>query len=378
MGLFFKRNTLSPTSIKLISKAMNEGASPRVVSATVNRYINGKISEEDLEKDIENSIYKQDYDFIHDTYSIGKVVGIKNRGIEVKTDKVLKNIIFGVAFGDIVGSIYGFKYFDPNELPDDLKECIEPHSRWTDDTLLTLSTLNVLKKDGDQLDSIYTNWLGNQDFHLGTNPFISFYKQSVRNYPDAGWGWHFAEWGKSDGAEPYKSYGDGAAMRVSLIGAWYSDPDQVVFTAAVSAAASHNHPEGIKGAVVSAACIWMALRGYTKEEICRYLQEHYRHNEYGFAEFSLDEIRTKIPEEKHDSSCMFAVPAAIICFLESESYGDAIRNTCSFYGDTDTIAAIAGGIAAAYYGFPDRFKQIVEEKCVEISHRRGPQPGLPR
>ena len=75
---------------------------------------------------------------------------------------------------------------------------------------------------------------------------------------------------------------------------------------------------------------------------------------------------------------MFAVPAAIICFLESESYGDAIRNTCSFYGDTDTIAAIAGGIAAAYYGFPDRFKQIVEEKCVEISHRRGPQPGLPR
>ena len=105
MGLFFKRNTLSPTSIKLISKAMNEGASPRVVSATVNRYINGKISEEDLEKDIENSIYKQDYDFIHDTYSIGKVVGIKNRGIEVKTDKVLKNIIFGVAFGDIVGSI---------------------------------------------------------------------------------------------------------------------------------------------------------------------------------------------------------------------------------------------------------------------------------
>ena len=75
--------------------------------------------------------------------------------------------------------------------------------------------------------------------------------------------------GKSDGAEPYKSYGDGAAMRVSLIGAWYSDPDQVVFTAAVSAAASHNHPEGIKGAVVSAACIWMALRGYTKEEICR-------------------------------------------------------------------------------------------------------------
>lgn len=67
MGLFFKRNTLSPTSIKLISKAMNEGASPRVVSATVNRYINGKISEEDLEKDIENSIYKQDYDFIHDT-----------------------------------------------------------------------------------------------------------------------------------------------------------------------------------------------------------------------------------------------------------------------------------------------------------------------
>lgn len=366
MGLFFKRNELSPTSISLISKAINQGASPRVVSAIVNGYISGKVSEEDLEKDIENSIYKQDYDFIHDTYSIGKIAGIKNREIETKTDKVFKNIIYGVAFGDIVGSIYEFKYFDPDEFPADLVKYIAQHSRWTDDTLLTLSTLNVLKKDSAQLDSLYANWLGNQDFHLEVNPFTDPYKQSVRDYPDAGWGWHFTEWGKSDGAEPYKSYGDGAAMRVAPIGAWYSDPDQVIFTAAVSAAASHNHPEGIKGAIVSAACIWMALRRYTKEDIRKYLLKHYRHNEYGFSEFSLDEIRTKIPEEKHDSSCMFAVPAAIICFLESGDYEGTIKNAFLFYGDTDTIATIAGGIAAAYYGFPDNLKSTVQEKCAEI------------
>ena len=153
--------------------------------------------------------------------------------------------------------------------------------------------------------------------------------------------------------EPYNSYGNGSAMRVSPV-AWVAETlEDAEEFAAWSAEVTHNHPEGIKGAEAVAAAIFLARDGKSKEKIREYIEEKY----YDL-DFTIDEIR---PSYSFDVTCQGSVPQAIECFLESEDFEDAIRNAISLGGDGDTQAAIAGAIAEAYYGIPDELSEKIME-----------------
>ena len=355
-----KHNTkykFTPDIVKAVAKSINTGASPRMIAGILTQAADapGDFPEQVLVQQLEEAVYQPDFDHIHDTYMLKHSCQREIKTARYGNRTPVEHVIDGVTFGDMAGSTLEFTDFDPEFLPEDIAELAHAQgNRPTDDTAATLATAKCLKEQEAELHQLYEKWISSSGFALQPhdNPFIKYYKECVRSNPDAGWSWHFMDWALADGAEPYRSYGDGAAMRVAPIGAMYDDPDQVVFTAAVSATSSHNHPEGIKGAVVTAMCAWLAMRCSDKEMIREYMVEHYKKNEYGFHKFSLSEIKQDIPKDKHDASCMFAVPAAIICFLEAGSYKETIRNACAYYGDTDTIAAIAGGIAAAYYGYP--------------------------
>lgn len=148
--------------------------------------------------------------------------------------------------------------------------------------------------------------------------------------------------------EPYNSYGNGSAMRVSPV-IWYANSlQQAEMLAKATAEVTHSHPEGIKGAVVTAGAGWLARNGATKEEIASYISQSYDIN------FTLDEIR---PTYEFNETCQGSVPQAMVAFLESNSFEDAIRNAISIGGDSDTIAAITGSVAEAYYGVDNELKQ---------------------
>jgi len=249
--------------------------------------------------------------------------------------------MLGSIIGDIVGSIYegrGFKskFFN----------FIEPYCTFTDDTVCTIAIA----------DSI-----------LHKSDFISSLKKWCRDYPDAGYGQAFYNWVMSDSLEPYNSWGNGAAMRVSPIGFAFNTLEEVLLWAKKSAEVTHNHPEGIKGAQATAAAVFWARTGYSKSEIKREIE-----NNFGYdLSRSLDQIR---PNYKFEISSQKTVPEAIIAFLESNDFEDAIRNAISIGGDADTLACIAGGIAQAFYKqmpsdiiclvkeiIPSEFNDIVNE-----------------
>ena len=163
-----------------------------------------------------------------------------------------------------------------------------------------------------------------------------------------GYGGSFARWVRSDAPQPYHSFGNGAAMRVSPIGLYYdNESGDVLKEARASAEITHNHPEGIKGAQVTAMCVWMARVGYKKAEMKAYVE-----GEYG----SLPEF---VPfSNPFNETCMNAVPVSVSCILNSTCFEEAIRNAMIIGGDSDTIGAIAGGIAEAMYGVPEYLKDI--------------------
>ena len=175
-------------------------------------------------------------------------------------------------------------------------------------------------------------------------------KRFARAYPDAGYGGAFARWVRSNRDEPYGSFGNGSAMRVSPVAWAAASLDEAERLAEWSAAVTHNHPEGIKGACAVAAAIYLARDGATKDEIRQYIASNY----YDLG-MTVDGIR---PGYDFDVTCQGSVPQAIVCFLEGESYEDTVRNAISLGGDTDTQAAIAGSIAEAFFGIPD---EIAEE-----------------
>ncbi len=163
-----------------------------------------------------------------------------------------------------------------------------------------------------------------------------------RSFPHAGYGPTFRKWLFSDDLLPYNSFGNGSAMRVSPVGFFFNTLEKVLEEAKRSARVTHSHPEGIKGAQVTAAAIFLARQGKGKEEIKQYITEHFGYN----LEQSLDEIR---PHYSFDVTCQGSVPQAVRAFLESSDYEDAVRKAISIGGDSDTIACITGGIAQAYY-----------------------------
>ena len=225
--------------------------------------------------------------------------------------------MLGAIAGDIIGSIYEFNNIKSNVFP-----LFTGDSFFTDDTVLTVATADCILSNGKYPD---------------------FYKKYFRKYPDRGYGGNFSEWGNSDSLDPYNSFGNGSAMRAGPIGFAYSTIEEVLIAAKISSEATHDHPEGIKGAQAIASCVYLAREGRKKQEIKEYIGNNFN---YGLND-TLESIR---PGYTFDETCQGSVPQAIIAFLESEDYEDAVRKAISIGGDSDTIACITGGIAEAYYG----------------------------
>lgn len=228
--------------------------------------------------------------------------------------------MIGAIAGDIIGSVYEFAPLKSKEFP-----LFHPQCKFTDDSVLTIAIARSILEDGDYQRAI---------LEIG------------RRYPDSGYGGRFIHWLASSDPQPYNSWGNGSAMRVSPVGFAFDDPEKVLLEAARSAEMSHDHPEGIKGAQATALSIFLARTTQDKDIIRKKITEkfHYDLNR------SVDDIR---PDYYFNESCQQTVPEAIISFLDSESYEDAIRNAVSLGGDSDTLACIAGGIAEAYYGLPN-------------------------
>jgi ADP-ribosyl-[dinitrogen reductase] hydrolase len=227
-----------------------------------------------------------------------------------------KKLILGAIAGDIIGSV--FEWDNIKSLDFDLF-CRK--NRFTDDSVLTLATMYALINDTD-----YT-----QAYHI-----------FGRKFPHAGYGGIFRQWIISDNPKPYNSWGNGSAMRVSPVGWFYNSLDDTLLEAKKSAEVTHNHPEGIKGAQATAAAIFMARTGKSKDDIKKFIIDKFGYN----LNRKIDDIR---PGYKFDVSCQGSVPEAIIAFLESTDFENAIRLAVSLGGDSDTIACITGGIAEAFY-----------------------------
>ena len=169
------------------------------------------------------------------------------------------------------------------------------------------------------------------------------YYGSKYPFPMGGYGARFDKWLHEKNPKPYNSWGNGSAMRVSPVGWAFDTLEETLVAARRSAEVTHNHPEGIKGAQATAACVFLARTGKSKQEIKKYVEEMFGYN----LSRTCNEIR---PTYSYDISCQGTVPEAIIAFLESTDYESAIRLTISLRGDADTMGAITGGIAEAYYG----------------------------
>ncbi len=236
--------------------------------------------------------------------------------------------MLGAIIGDIAGSVYEFGGEKTKDFP-----LFTRGSQPTDDSIMTVAVgCACVDADIDDEESF-------------KRTLIKRMKELGRLYPYAGYGGMFYKWIMSSQSEPYNSYGNGSAMRVSPVG-WAADSlDQAERLAKWSAEVTHNHPEGVKGAQATAAAVYLARTGKSKEEIRAYITEKY----YSL-DFTLDQIR---PDYEFDVTCQGSVPQAIECFLEAEDYEDAIRNAISLGGDSDTLAAITGGIAEAYFGIEE-------------------------
>ena len=240
--------------------------------------------------------------------------------------------MLGAIIGDIVGSKYEFTSDKTKNF-----ELFSDASCLTDDSMMTIAVGCACAKSdlGDEED--FKSWV------------IYYMRKIGREFPSAGYGYHFFRWIKSDFMGAYNSFGNGSAMRVSPV-AWVAQSlVEAEKLAKWSAEVTHNHPEGIKGAQAVAAAIYLARTGKSKAEIKDYIERHYYK-----LDFTLDEIR---PTYEFDVTCQGSVPQAIQCFLESMDFEDAVRNAVSLGGDGDTQAAMAGAIAEAFYGIPEDIKQ---------------------
>lgn len=224
--------------------------------------------------------------------------------------------VLGSIAGDIIGSVYENFPIKTTEFP-----LFQSRSRFTDDTVLTLAIASSIMDKVDYASSLRT---------FG------------RKYPNAGYGGFFFNWLFDPESGPYNSWGNGAAMRVSPVGFAFATIEEVLVESQKTAAVSHNHPEGIKGAQAAALAVFLARTGAVKKEIQGEISRRFGYD----LSRTLDEIR---PQYRFDISCQGTVPEAITAFLESRDYEDAVRKAISLGGDSDTLACITGGIAHAFY-----------------------------
>ncbi len=244
--------------------------------------------------------------------------------------------------GAIAGDIFGAAYeWNPSKAED--FELFAKRRFFTDDTVLTIATADALVGDGD---------------------FATAYHRWGRSYPEAGYGARFRHWLSSEQPQPYESFGNGSAMRVSPIGWFYNDLDTVLAAAAQSAKVSHNHEEGIKGAQATAAAIFLARTGANKATICSEIESRFAYNLHR----TISEIR---PSYSFDVTCQGSVPEALIAFLEAKDFEHSIRLAISLGGDADTQAAIAGSVAEAFWGgvssrVEAEVRQVLDEPMFEV------------
>ena len=268
--------------------------------------------------------------------------------------------MLGAIYGDIVGSVYEF-----NEIKTKDFELFGKNSSFTDDTVMTLAVANALVKFDEvmNIEDIFTsdNPKEREDTNAPWRVHLNLFKTLLisemhtlgEKYPKAGYGGNFGFWLREKQTEPYGSYGNGSAMRVSPV-VWYANSfREAIDFAKASAEVTHNHPEGIKGAVVTAGAAYLARIGATMDEIKAFVGEYYK------IDLTLDEIR---PTYEFNETCQDTVPQAMQAFFESNSFEDAIRNAISIGGDSDTIAAITGTVAEAYYGISEKEKEGVSTR----------------
>jgi ADP-ribosylglycohydrolase len=249
--------------------------------------------------------------------------------------------MLGAIAGDMIGSVYEGWPHKATDFP-----LFGPASTFTDDSVLTVATAEAL---------------------LGARPYEEVYRKFGRRYPHAGYGGSFLQWIFAHAAGPYGSWGNGSAMRVSPIGRALQSLDDVLAEAARSAAVTHDHPEGIKGAQAVAMAVFLARTGSSKSEIWREVSERFGYD----LGRRVEDIR---PAYQFEVSCQGSVPEALLCFLESGNFEEAVRLAVSLGGDADTQACIAGAVAEAFYGgvpehiasevwirLPEEFRSVVRQ-----------------
>ena len=237
--------------------------------------------------------------------------------------------MLGAIIGDIIGSVFEWKNTKSTDFL-----LFSSRTTFTDDSVLTIALADAI---------------------LNGKPYREAVLEWGRKYPNRGYGGYFRQWLYLENPQPYNSWGNGSAMRVSPVGWTFDSLEETIDEARKSAAITHNHPEGLKGAAATSAAVYMSRNNKSKKEIKEFISGEFHYN----LDRTLDEIR---PYYKFDESCQGTVPEAIIAFLESEDFEDAVRKAISLGGDSDTLACITGGIAEAYYGgVPGEIKSKVLE-----------------
>lgn len=256
--------------------------------------------------------------------------------------------LFGALGGDIIGSVYEFDNYLGTDFP-----LFNEESFFTDDSAMTIATADAILSKSSSSPNYQTS-----------------YRQWGQDYPDLDYGGWFRFWLMSYDPEPYNSCGNGSAMRVSPVGFAFDTWEEVMSEAEASAACTHNHPEGIKGAQATAGAIFLARTGHSKTQIKDKIEDAFG---YDLSQ-SLDEIRPTYTEEEEIWLCQGTVPQAICAFLESDSYEDTIRGGVSLGGDSDTLAAIAGSVAIAFYktmssDTHENIKARIDEPMLDVCKR---------
>jgi ADP-ribosylglycohydrolase len=255
--------------------------------------------------------------------------------------------MLGAIIGDIVGSRFEFNNYKAKDF-----EFFHPKCFFTDDTIMSLAIAKSLL-------------LCKSDYSDLSDKAISYMQEIGRPYPNCGYGGRFYHWMYSDKPKSYGSFGNGSAMRVSACGIVAQSLDEAIELSKKVTIITHDHPEGIKGAEAVAVAIYFAKTGSSIEFIKSYIQKlYYPMN------FTIDEIR---PNYCFNESCQGSVPQALEAFFEAKDFEDAIRNAVSIGGDSDTLAAITGGIAEAYFGIPnnlrDKAKAYLDDKLLHILNK---------
>ena len=240
----------------------------------------------------------------------------------------------GAIAGDIIGSVYEFDNIKTTDFP-----LFTNDSDYTDDTIMTVAVADWLLNGGDLAK------------------VMQRYGREYP-YPTGGYGGRFSGWLREKDPQPYNSWGNGSAMRVSAVGWMFDSLEKTLEVAKETAVVTHNHPEGIKGAQATAAAIYLARTGKSKQDIKQYIETTFSYD----LGRTCDEIR---PFYRFNESCQGTVPEAIIAFLDSSDFENAIRLAVSLGGDSDTLACITGGIAEAFYGIPEDIKLEVKKRIPE-------------